>query len=475
MSQGFAIQADAVSVSAHNLVLVEPISFFLNYGQALTILGETGSGKSLLAQAIMGALPKSLTRQGTIHIDKIALTDHNASLFWGKKTAMLAQEPVLSLDPTMTILEQTKEGYWLVGNNPKAVAHKNSQTFLTQLGLGDYQNYYPHQLSGGMAQRAAFCVATAGGGNIVLADEPTKGLDHQNRQIVIDLLCDVVAKGGALLTITHDIEVAQALCQTQNSRLMVMKKGILLEEGDGKTLIDNPQSDYAKKLIAAAPKNWQTPIKPPIQSPVQLCLKDIAIKRGKNTLISGLNLDIHQGEVVGIVGQSGIGKSSLGDVICGLLAPSQGKVIWTHPPKRHQLLKLYQDPPAAFAQHLPLNKLLDDVIKKHNLDKSRVPILLDELSLNPQLLTRNAGDVSGGELQRIAILRALLLEPVLLFADEVTSRLDPITQKQTMDLLVNQCKQNGCTLIIISHDPNLGKHYCDKTVDLSNYTKNKAD
>lgn len=456
-------------VSRFGEVLVNPISATLYESSALTILGETGSGKSLFAQCLMGVLPKDLVATGSISHgeQKAIMTPERLSHLWGNTIAMLAQEPTLSLDPTMTLKAQVFESFYLVNHQTKSDALAQTHHLLETLGLSSFLGYYPHQLSGGMAQRAAFAVMLAGGAKIVIADEPTKGLDEHNRQIVINLLKQIPQNGGTLLTISHDIEVAEQL----GGRVMVMKKGELLEEGTSQQVLSNPKSEYAHALVSAAPKNWQTPTKAPITTAVQVSLQDIAIKRGKkNTLISGLNLDIHQGEVVGIVGQSGIGKSSLGDVICGLLPPSQGRVVWTQPPKRHQLLKLYQDPPAAFAQHLPLGTLLDDVIKKHKLDKSRVPVLLEELSLNLQLLTRKAGDVSGGELQRIAILRALLLEPVLLFADEVTSRLDPITQKQTMDLLVNQCKQNNCTLIIISHDPSLGKYYCDKTIDLSDYT-----
>lgn len=465
-----AILAENVCVkTTSNLTLVEPISFKIETGQALTILGETGSGKSLLAQALMGALPEGLITEGTIYIDNTPTSPKDIHALWGKRLAMLAQEPTRSLDPTMNILEQTAEGYRFVANLDKTTAHQKSQELLSTLGLGDYHDYYPHELSGGMAQRVAFCVASSGGATIVLADEPTKGLDDKNRQIVIDLLCRIVQNGGTLLTITHDIDVATALCQTDHSRLMVMKKGMLLEEGDGKTLIQSPQSDYAKKLISCAPSNWQMPIKSPITTDVQVSLDNIAIKRGKKTLFEGLNLQIHQGETIGIVGRSGIGKSSLGDVICGLLPPSQGKITWTTPPKRHHVLKLYQDPPSAFAPHLPLQVLLDDVINKHALDRSRIPYLLDKLSLNPALLSRTADNVSGGELQRIAILRCLLLNPVLLFADEVTSRLDPITQQETMDLLVEQCKENNCTLILVSHDPHLTEYYCDTKVDLSEY------
>ena len=192
--------------------------------------------------------------------------------------------------------------------------------------------------------------------------------------------------------------------------------------------------------------------------------------RGKRTLFSHLSFTLHKGEVLGIVGRSGIGKSTLADVLCGLLKPQSGEVIWhsqTH--KKHQVLKLYQDPPEAFAPNVSLQQLLDDVIDYHQLDRSQIPSLLAQLSLNPEILNRTAENVSGGELQRVAILRALLLNPVLLFADEVTSRLDPITQQEVISLLIEQCRARDCGLILVSHDPYLIEKSCDQVVDLEQY------
>ena len=133
------------------------------------------------------------------------------------------------------------------------------------------------------------------------------------------------------------------------------------------------------------------------------------------------------------------------------------------------MLKLYQDPPEAFAPNVSLQTLLDDVINKHRLDRLPIPSLLEQLSLNPEILERTAENVSGGELQRVAILRSLLLNPVLLFADEVTSRLDPITQQETIELLINQCRARNCSLILVSHDPYLIEKSCDKVINLEEY------
>ncbi|AUI66118.1 MULTISPECIES: ABC transporter ATP-binding protein [Glaesserella] len=447
--------------------LVEPISLSLESGKNITILGETGSGKSLLIQGIMGALPQGLTASGEIFVENCKIDEQSDRLpqLWGKTLVMLPQEPRRSLNPLIRISRQLWESFrFVAGLSPKN-AEKAGEIALTQLGLADAQQRYPHQLSGGMAQRASFAIATASGGKILLADEPTKGLDPKSKQEVINLLKQAYEKGGGLLTITHDIDVATQL----GGYIFVMRKGKLVEQGEAEQLLKAPQHTYTQALIGADPQHWQ-PLQKIAKNEPLVSVKNLSVARGNRTLFQGLSFDLHKGEILGIVGHSGIGKSSLADVLCGLLKQKSGDVIWhSQSHKKHQVLKLYQDPPEAFAPNVSLQTLLDDVIEHHQLDRSQIPTLLQQLALSPDILQRNAENVSGGELQRVAILRALLLEPVLLFADEVTSRLDPITQQETIALLIEQCRARNCGLIIVSHDPFLIERSCDKVINLENY------
>ncbi|MEG9475259.1 ABC transporter ATP-binding protein [Mannheimia indoligenes] len=450
------------------ITLVQPISLSLQQGKNITILGETGSGKSLLIQAIMGALPEELIASGQFFVEACKIDFNQQSeieKMWGKTLVMLPQEPRRSLNPIMEIGKQLWESFHYVAGKSSPQAKTESQAYLTKLGLGESVENYPHQLSGGMAQRASFAIATAAGGKILLADEPTKGLDPISKGKVIELLKSAYQNGGGLLTITHDIEVAEQL----GGYILVMKKGELLEQGEAEALLSNPQHPYTQALIAADPKHWQ-PLQNLSQKQPLVSVKNLSIARGKKTLFSNLSFDLHKGEVLGIVGHSGIGKSSLADVLCGLLKPKSGEVKWhSQSHKKHQVLKLYQDPPEAFAPNVSLQTLLDDIINKHKLDRLPIPSLLEQLSLNPEILQRSAENVSGGELQRVAILRALLLDPVLLFADEVTSRLDPITQQETIELLINQCRARNCSLILVSHDPYLIEKSCDTVINLEDY------
>lgn len=458
------------NLSVHTLdgiELVEPINLSLEAGKNITILGETGSGKSLLIQAIMGALPEGLKASGDIWIENCKISENSNRLqtYWGKTLVMLPQEPRRSLDPLMKIKKQLWESYHFVAGLIRSKAHQESENYLAQLGLKNAQEYYPHQLSGGMAQRASFAIATAAGGKMLLADEPTKGLDPTSKNEVISLLKHAYQQGGGLLTITHDIDVATAL----GGYIFVMKKGKLVEEGAAEILLSQPKHTYTKALIAADPKHWQFLQKNGGNEPL-VSVKNLSIARGKRTLFSNLSFELRKGEVLGIIGHSGIGKSSLADALLGLLKPQSGEIIWhSNNHKKHQVLKLYQDPPEAFAPNIRLQTLLDDVINYHRLDRSQIPQLLKQLALNPDILDRNAENVSGGELQRIAILRSLLLNPVLLFADEVTSRLDPITQQEVIQLLIEQCRRCNCALILVSHDPNLIEKSCDQIVNLEKY------
>lgn len=474
-SQDILIQINNLSVhTADGTTLVEPISLTIRQGQNLTILGETGSGKSLLAQAMMGALPKGLTVKGqilingkTLHDGQGELNKHKFAELWGRDLTMLPQEPVRSLDPTMTVFRQIWESLHFVKQADNTTAKQATLRTLRQLSLAHAKSYYPHELSGGMAQRASFASATVSGAYMVIADEPTKGLDRTNKIAVVDMLAQVAKQGGCLLTITHDIEVANRL-SGDNDLLMVMKKGKLLEQGQATHVLQSPQSDYTKELMSANPATWAKVDITPTDKPL-LTLQDVAISRGNKELFSGLNITLYIGQAVGLIGDSGIGKSSLGDALCGLITPSKGIMTWHTKPKRHQILKLYQDPPSAFAQNITLGTLIDDVVKRHKLDKSQITPLMDALHLHSDLLHRTSESVSGGELQRIAIMRALMMEPVLLFADEVTNRLDPITQKTTLDLLTHACRTQNCTLVIVSHDHDLTRYYCDTIVDLAKY------
>lgn len=459
------LSAETVSVHAGTEQLVAPVSLRLQAGRPFTILGETGSGKSLLAQAIIGTLPAGLQAKGQVEIDGQNLDlagpgGHPA--LWGRVIGVLPQEPWLSLDPLMKARAQVAEGHALVRGLTWVEAGQAADRDLAALGLEGAGDRRPDQLSGGMAQRVAFAAARTGGARIVVADEPTKGLDVARRDDVIDLLMCEVADGGALLTITHDLELARRM----GGDLAVVLKGRVIEQGPAEQVLGNPQRDYTKRLIAADPSSWPAgQPRPPIGEPV-LRGRGLAVTRGGRRLFQGLDLDLHPGEIVGVWGASGCGKSTLGDVLLGLAAPENGTVTRQPGIKPIRFQKLYQDPPSAFPSHIRLGQALDDLVRLHGLNAGRIPALMQRLRLNTILLSRRPTEVSGGELQRLALLRVLLLDPVYLFADEPTSRLDLITQAEVTALLVEAARETGMALLIVSHDADLLHKTADRVISL---------
>ncbi|MEO3684405.1 ATP-binding cassette domain-containing protein [Shewanella vesiculosa] len=454
-----------LSIRSATEMLVDSLSLTLTQGEPLTILGETGSGKSLLAQAIMGTLPAGLICQGYLALNHQSMTANERRQYWGRYLSMLPQEPWQSLDPVMQSREQVAEVYREVLAYSSADALKATQIQLQQLGLADIQHKLPSQLSGGMAQRLAFAAATAAGANIIIADEPTKGLDTRQRDGIVQLL-KLQTKDGGLLTITHDVAVAKQL----GGRIIVMRHGKVVEQGTACSVLTKPHAEYTKQLIAAAPCYWTEVAAKNCHQPL-LTVNNLTQQRNGKTLFRDLSFTVHSGEIIGLYGDSGCGKSTLGDTLLGLLAPNSGEIEWHAKVPRHQKLKLYQDPPSSFSPAASLQTLLEDVVRHHGLKAEQIPPLLQELTLSPRLLMRTSHDVSGGELQRIALLRAMLLSPKLLVADEPTSRLDPITAKQIILLLVKAARQQQCALLLISHDETQLKKVCDQIIYLQDYAR----
>lgn len=447
------LTVESVSVYAGERPLVAGASFDLAPGHPFTLLGETGSGKSLLLSAIAGTLPAGLRASGSISLfgeRGDADRPDGRRAHWGRALAVLPQEPWLALDPTMRVLPQVADGYTRVRGLARRDGRVRAMDDLRALALGDAATRFSFMLSGGMAQRAAFAASRAGGGRLVLVDEPTKGLDATLRDSLVDLLRSVVEEGGALFTITHDVDVARRLGGT----VAVMLDGCIVESGPAERVLETPTHDYTRRLLAAEPRRWPARRAPATGAPL-VTATGLAKGFGDRPVFSDIDISLRAGDRLSVTGPSGCGKTTLGNILLGLTSADRGQVTRHTQRPAWSFQKLYQDPVAAFPPRATLRQSLRDLVGRHRLDWTRVEHFLQRLRLPEELLDRRPDQVSGGELQRVALLRVLLLEPELVFADEPTSRLDPISQQDTIDVLVEETSRAGAALLLVTHDPEM--------------------
>jgi ABC-type glutathione transport system ATPase component len=460
------LRTDALSVSVRDRTLVAPVGFTVEPGRPLVILGETGAGKSLIAQAIMGALPGGLVSSGRIWLDGERIDDlspRGRQALWGRRLAILPQEPWRALDPLMRSVSQVAETHALVAGKRWDQAPALARADLSDLGLGAHAALArPGQLSGGMAQRVAFAAATAAGASVLLADEPTKGLDDARRDDVARLLRRFVDAGGVLIAITHDIAVARAL----GGDAMIMRHGQLLEAGPTERLLASPASDYGRELIAADPGNW--PHSAPVVGGAPLiAAQSLTVGRGGRPLLGGLDFTLAQGGRLAVVGPSGLGKTSLLDTVAGLIPPVSGHLMRHAATLRpFAVQKLYQDPPSAFAPRATLAEQFGDLQRRWGLDAAAIPALMARLGLGRELLDRFPAQVSGGELQRLALARVLALRPAAILADEPTSRLDPVTQRKVMEVIAEAAAEAGAAVMLVTHSGALARRWAGDVLDL---------
>jgi len=464
MNDSPLLAVDGLSVHIGSRTLLHELSFALRPGEALTLLGESGAGKSLLAQAVMGNLPDALQARGSVLLDgqRSRAQDHAARRKrWGRDLALLPQEPAQALDPLVRLAPQWHETHQLVRGIDPAAARAATHAGLEAAGLAHAGERYPWQLSGGMAQRAAAGIAMAGGARILLADEPTKGLDAAWCDSTVRLMQQVQHAGGCVVVITHDLRVAQAL----GGRVMVLRQGEVVEQGDTEAVLRAPAHAFTRALIAADPARWPVRAAPPAGAPL-VEARNLRKGFGAQKIFDGLALQVRAGERLAVQGPSGTGKSTLGNLLLGLLPPDAGTVQRAAGLAPTAFQKLYQDPVASFAPQISLEQSLRDAAGRHGAAWPEVEQRLQRLGVHGELLRRRPAGVSGGELQRIALVRVLTARPALLFADEPTSRLDPVTQRQGMEVLLDAMEESGAALLLVTHDEDIARSIGGSTLRL---------
>ncbi|MFJ4220671.1 ABC transporter ATP-binding protein [Curtobacterium luteum] len=485
---------------------VKHLSYEIHSGEVLALVGESGSGKSVSSMSILGLLPRNARVNGSIEFNgKELLGLRSAQLreYRGKEIAVIFQEPMTALNPVFTVGSQIVETLRIHYGISPSEAKDRAIELLTLVEMPDPQkafNSYPHQLSGGQRQRAMIAQSISCDPKLLIADEPTTALDVTVQAEILDLIRDLAGKlGSAVLLITHDMGVVADLAD----RIVVMQQGVAVETGTVRDVFAAPQDEYTRTLLDAVPRLGQAgdtvidlteTLESVVESdapvhvgetlthtdvvqtlgPAVLEFSNVVIEypgRGRVKAfraIDGVDLSVHEGEVVGLVGESGSGKSTLGRAAIGLLPITSGGLEVTgvdlSKPTRslvrqvHQNAGIvFQDPSSSLNPRMTIGQsigeplLLGKGMKGRELERE-VESLLEAVRLPTSYSTRFPHELSGGQKQRIGIARALALRPKLLIADEPTSALDVSVQATVLELLKDLQREFRFACLFVTHD-----------------------
>jgi peptide/nickel transport system ATP-binding protein len=471
--------------AAGTVKAVQDVSWHLDRGETLAILGESGSGKSVSASAIMNLIdmPPGRITSGTILFngrDMLAMSAEERRAINGARIAMIFQDPLAHLNPVYTVGWQITEMMTTHGA-PREEARTRALDLMKRVGIPQPElamNKYPFQFSGGQRQRLMIAMALACKPDILIADEPTTALDVTVQAQVLELLGELQDETGmGLLLITHDLGVVAEIAD----RVVVMNSGCIVESGNAAEVYRNPQHPYTKKLIDAAPGKGEMPDEQERKGEPLLSAIGLHKTYGAFHALKGVDIAIMPGETVAVVGESGSGKSTLARAILRLDDPNSGQVLYrgrdllAMSPRelfglRRDLQMVFQDPTQSLNPRMTVFQLISEAWAIHPgilpraRWKERVAELLVKVGLKPDMAARYPHQFSGGQRQRIAIARALAMEPKLIVCDEAVSALDVSIQAQVIALLDGLRREFGLSYLFIAHDLPVVRDFADRVV-----------
>ncbi|KZS62823.1 dipeptide ABC transporter ATP-binding protein [Mycobacterium ostraviense] len=454
-------------------------------GQTVAVVGESGSGKSTLAAAILGLLaPGGRITSGRVLFDghDIMSSDRRVMrTIRGREIGYVPQDPMTNLNPVWRVGFQIRES--LRANTGGRDARRRAVELLGEAGMPDpgrQAKHYPHQLSGGMCQRALIAIGLAGRPRLLIADEPTSALDVTVQRQVLDHLQHLTDKlGTALLLITHDL----ALAAERAESVVVVNRGVVAESGAARDILRDPQHEYTRRLVAAAPSltaRRPAPNRP--QPPGQADdivvvseltktypqVRGVPWRRAEFRAVDSVSFRLRRGSTLAVVGESGSGKSTLARMVLGLLQPTSGTVVFDGEEIdgldrdqarafRRRVQPVFQNPYSSLDPRYSVFRCIEEPLRIHRVGdrggrRQAVRELLDQVALPSSVLDRLPRELSGGQRQRVAIARALALRPEVLVCDEAVSALDVLVQAQILDLLAELQAGLGLTYLFISHD-----------------------
>ncbi|WP_461666224.1 dipeptide ABC transporter ATP-binding protein [Gordonia sputi] len=489
--------------------IVKGVSLQLDAGECLAIVGESGSGKSVTARTLIG-----LTGDGAeITAERIefdgqplrGLSDRGWRDIRGRQIGFVLQDALVSLDQLRTVGSEIGEALsvhdrgraFAAGLSRTARSHRAERVveLLDLVGVPEPKvraGQRPHELSGGLRQRALIASALARDPKLVIADEPTTALDATVQAQILEVLRQAKQRGSGIILISHDLTVVARLAD----RIAVMRSGELVEYGDAQQILTDPQHEYTQGLLAAIPSRASKgtllttgATLPPATSitddqPPALRVRDLRKTFGgkdnqRHAAVRGVSFDLRPGQTLGIVGESGSGKTTTARIVLGLTEPDSGTVELNGRPwsslsdaqrrsTRQQISVIYQDPLSSFDPRWTVERIIADALRVRGLRgealNAEVSELLDHVGLSDAFRTRHPLRLSGGQRQRVAIARALAPEPSVIVCDEPVSALDVSIQARILDLLATLQAETGVALLFISHDLGVIHHISDDII-----------
>ncbi|MFE7422624.1 dipeptide ABC transporter ATP-binding protein [Rhodococcus sp. NPDC057529] len=474
--------------------VVNDVSFHLEWGQTLAVVGQSGSGKTTIARAAIGLLPgNGRISSGSVHILGRDVTGYGQKQWRdlrGGTIGFVPQDPLGSLDPLQRVGDQVAETLLVHGRATRRDVRSKVTRLLDRVGIrnpAERARAYPHQLSGGQLQRVLIAIAIAVEPAVLVADEPTSALDVTVQKRILDLLADLQDELGlGILFITHDL----ALVRDHSDSVLVLNEGRVREAGPAGDVLDHPKDPYTVQLMSDAPalspgkyagRNTGTGVATPLLEVRNLTKTFATGRRGKGgqatvAALDSVSFSVARGSTHALVGESGSGKTTTARIIAGLSTFDSGEVLAdgrplkTDPRSYRQnsrvLQTVQQNPLAAMDPRYTIADVIEEPLRiagsgdrasRH----SAVRDVLDKVALPTEVLGRRPLEISGGQRQRVVLARALVLAPKILVLDEPTSALDVTVQAQIVDLLVDLQAQLGLTYLFISHDLSLVRQISD--------------